>query len=304
MMNASFSISGTQVNLDDLLQLQTLAVDLKKLNAKPARSRLLGEQRSRFRGMGREFIEMKSYQPGDDVRQIDWRLTAKKQTPYVRVMEEDRHSEHVIWLPLQASQYFGTERCFKSVMACHWTAFLVWRFVQLKHPVRLFIDVGTDWQTEIAITSLHHAAEACRKIAEAHQHLANHYQDMVEDTALTLPHWRANPTLWVVSDFLPNTLRATEAAVASKPITALNCLQPVDRFDEALPDSGALPVRHRQSTRVIQTSDPQTALQYKHQFQQRNERLDTLCRQYQGVHISESVASFNWQEVQQWPLYH
>ena len=158
-----FTIQGTEVSTKDLLNLQLLSIDLSQLNRQKTRSRRAGDQRSIFRGQGRKFIEMRQYQPGDDVRQIDWRLTARKQTPYVQVMEEDRHSEHLVWLDLSASSYFGTQRCFKSVLACHWAAFIIWRFVRLKHPIRLVVQVGANYQRQLRIGSQAAAAEACQK---------------------------------------------------------------------------------------------------------------------------------------------
>jgi uncharacterized protein (DUF58 family) len=302
MTMQDFVIQGTEVRVEDLLKLQTLAVDLKKLNARPSRSRRIGEQRSKYRGQGREFIEMKHYQTGDDVRQIDWRLTAKKQEPFVRVMQEDRHIEHVIWLPLSARQYFGTRVCFKSVLACHWAAFLVWRFHQLKHPVRLLIDVTPGWHREIKITSGRHAAQACKLICESHAYLAQNFNHSAEP-ALEAPHWSGHPNLWIISDFLDDQLPLYQRAIDSKPVATVTCLQTMDSFDERLPDVGSLPVKNQQQTAWLHTSERSLQQQYQHYFKTHIEAIKQFCWQHQGELIQHYNHSFHWKEVQSWPLY-
>jgi uncharacterized protein (DUF58 family) len=299
-----FPIAGAAVALDDLLKLQSLALDLKKIKALPTRSKRLGEQRSKYRGQGREFIEMKHYQSGDDVRQIDWRQTAKKQTPFVRVMEEDRHSEHVIWLSLNARSYFGTRTCFKSVMACHWAAFLIWRFIQLKHPIRLIIQVGTDWQEEIRITSTRYGAQACQLICDAHQYLAENFHQLHDVKPEQTPHWNGHPNLWIISDFLGDELQRFQKAVTAKPATALTCLQTLDLFDLKLPDAPALPVKHNQRSGWIRTQDKTTQRKHIRSFTERQSQVNKLCWQFQGQLFDHVNNEFDWREVHSWPLHH
>jgi uncharacterized protein (DUF58 family) len=303
-MNDSFQIKGARVELNDLLELQALTSDLQKLNSLSSHAKMAGEQRSRFRGNGREFIEMKHYQSGDDVRQIDWRLTAKKQAPYVRVMEEDRHSEHVIWLKLNSQLYFGTHRCLKSVMACHRAAFLIWRFVHLKHPVRLHIQLGQRIFKTLKITNSLYAAEACKSIADAHQALAETYRHPLEAEPTDLPTWQGSPTLWMLSDFLSDDVDQLKQALSFHAVSALNCLQTLDAFDVSLPDKGRLPVKFKQQQAHISTSDATFNQQYQRLQKHRVAELEALCWQHRGQFHSHQNDQFQWQEVQQWPLYH
>lgn len=303
-MDEAFSIQGTHVGLVDLLKLQTLAVDLKSIKTLRTRSKRAGDHRSTFRGQGREFIEMKHYQVGDDVRQIDWRLTAKKQSPYVKVMEEDRHIEQAIWLELSSSSYFGTAQCFKSVLACHWAAFLLWRFLTLKHPVRLFIRVGDLWQKEFSLAHLQQGASACQAITEAHAYLAEHFRTLEPATHSILSHWDGKPALWLISDFLmPSTTSiADQIEVAS--FSQLRLLQVVDSFDRVLPAVGALPVKNGERRGWINPAKGQQAVNHQKHFQQRMEALKNLAWRHDGVFFSYDNDQFSWSEVQAWPLLH
>lgn len=299
-----FDVLGTEVSVQQLLALKTLAIDLARLRPRPVTARKLGDQRSKFRGQGREFIEMKHYQTGDDVRQIDWRQTAKKQTPFVRVMEEDRRSEHIIWLPLQSQQYFGTKKCFKSVLACHWAAFLCWRFVQLKHPVRLILQRTDGAWEDLKLTTTHHAANACSRIAQAHQWLAQNFRQPVQRNQTAMPVWRGSPTVWLISDFVGAWSNEIMQHCQNLPSQAVHCLQTLDGFDRKLPSAGELPVRQNNAFGVIQSQRKTTQTKYAENFQQHQKSLEMFCWQHNGQFLSYDIDKFSWQEVRQWPLYH
>lgn len=295
-----FAIQGTDVTLESLLALQAISADLRQLRPQLSRARALGEQRSRFRGQGREFAEMKPYHVSDDVRRIDWRLTARKQRPYVRVMEEDRHQEHVIWLPLSRRHYFGTRRCLKSVMLCHWAAFLLWRFAQLHHPVRLIVEVGPHG-VQRHIMNQRQAAEACRLLSDSHLMLADQFKTLVEPSLLELPQWTSSPTLWVLSDFTGNEAERCRAALQHQPVSSLLYLQCSDPFDHQLPPDLRLPVRSGQQLSIIESTQLDKA---RRSLTQHQTELHQDCLRYHGALIHHRTPSFSWQEVQQWPLYH
>jgi uncharacterized protein (DUF58 family) len=90
-------------------------------------TRAAGSRASRFRGRGMEFAEVRAYQPGDDMRSIDWRVTARTGRPHSKLFEEER--ERPIWLlvDLGASMRFGTRSAFKSVAAARAAALLAWQ---------------------------------------------------------------------------------------------------------------------------------------------------------------------------------
>jgi len=117
---------GTQVDLAELIALRDEA---RWLQLTP-RGRVLatrsGGHLSRFRGRGMEFDESRVYQPGDDIRNMDWRVTARAGRPHVKLFREER--ERPIWLAvdLGPSMRFGTRVAFKSVVAARAAALLSW----------------------------------------------------------------------------------------------------------------------------------------------------------------------------------
>jgi uncharacterized protein (DUF58 family) len=83
-----------------------------------------GEYRSVFKGQGMEFAEVREYQPGDEVRSIDWNVTARMQRPYVKRYIEERELTVMLAVDVSGSERFGTKRRFKSEVASELAAVL------------------------------------------------------------------------------------------------------------------------------------------------------------------------------------
>ncbi len=117
---------GTRTRFADLVALRRPARQLN-LSKRIRGARLLdGARRSRMSGRGMEFEEVRAYQPGDDVRAIDWRVTARLSAPYTKMFREERERPAIIMADLRASMCFGSRRCFKSVCASETGALLAW----------------------------------------------------------------------------------------------------------------------------------------------------------------------------------
>ena len=118
--------NGVGVSLSELIALRGEA---RRLDIAP-RCKVLatrsGGHLSRFRGRGMEFDESRVYQPGDDVRNMDWRVTARAGRPHVKLFREER--ERPLWLlvDLGPSMRFGTRVAFKSVVAARAASLLAW----------------------------------------------------------------------------------------------------------------------------------------------------------------------------------
>ncbi len=84
---------------------------------------------SKHKGRGMEFDEVRHYQAGDDVRAIDWRVTARTGTPHTKLFREERERPIMFVVDLDYSQHFGSGLLLKSVQACHLAAALSWQAV-------------------------------------------------------------------------------------------------------------------------------------------------------------------------------
>jgi uncharacterized protein (DUF58 family) len=96
----------------------------------PAASALAGAYRSRFRGRGVDFLESRNYQPGDDIRNMDWRVTARTGRAHTKVFQEERERPVLVVMDASPSLYFGTRRRLKSVAAGQMAAAIAWSAVR------------------------------------------------------------------------------------------------------------------------------------------------------------------------------
>ena len=116
----------------DLAYLRSLegpARGLSFLPRQPAQSVLNGRHASRLRGRGLNFEELRDYLPGDDVRAIDWKVTARTGAPHVRVMTEERDRPALLVVDQRMSMFFGTRHNMKSVTAAEAAAMTAFRIL-------------------------------------------------------------------------------------------------------------------------------------------------------------------------------
>jgi uncharacterized protein (DUF58 family) len=115
-----------RVDTDDLIRLRRCAERLRPARAMPARSALAGSHRSRFRGRGMEYRESRHYQAGDDIRNMDWRITARAGRAHVKVFDEERERPVIVVVDLGPSMFFASTGALKSVVAARLAALIGW----------------------------------------------------------------------------------------------------------------------------------------------------------------------------------
>jgi MoxR-like ATPase/uncharacterized protein (DUF58 family) len=118
---------GVYIDLDDLIALEYRGRMLSFLPRQPVHSLLSGRFASRMRGRGLNFEEIRDYRSGDDVRSIDWKVTARLQKPHVRVFNEERDRQALLVVDQRLSMFFGSRRAMKSVTAAEAAAIGAWR---------------------------------------------------------------------------------------------------------------------------------------------------------------------------------
>jgi len=136
------ALHPTQVSRDELLSLRPLAQQLKANPAQRSRAQAPGQHPAVFRARGMEFEEHRVYAPGDDVRMIDWRVTARTGTAHCKLFREERERPVLIVIDLSASMRFATRGRFKSVRAAQAGIFSAWIAAQRGDRVGGLITTG------------------------------------------------------------------------------------------------------------------------------------------------------------------
>jgi uncharacterized protein (DUF58 family) len=129
MTDVKQELAGVYVDLDGLIALEGHGRKVSFLPRQSVHSLLSGRFASRMRGRGLNFEEIRDYRPGDDVRSIDWKVTARLQKPHVRVFNEERDRQALLVVDQRLSMFFGSRRAMKSVTAAEAAAIGAWRIL-------------------------------------------------------------------------------------------------------------------------------------------------------------------------------
>lgn len=123
---SSIQSNGVELAMPELLHYQnkTALIDLSA--RKNIHGQMAGNYLSRHKGRGMEFDEVRHYQTGDDIRAIDWRVTARTGKTHTKLFREELERPVLIATDLSASMHFGSQLLFKSVQAAHLAALVAW----------------------------------------------------------------------------------------------------------------------------------------------------------------------------------
>ena len=119
---------GITAELAELIALQRYA---QAGFSRPASNALrAGDCLSKLRGRGMDFAEVRNYQAGDEIRHMEWRVTARTGRPHIKLYQEERERPIIILMDFNPSMYFGTRLAFKSVVAARLAAILAWTAIK------------------------------------------------------------------------------------------------------------------------------------------------------------------------------
>jgi len=156
-----------------LIALRQHAREISLFPRRQALAAQAGGYRSRFRGRGMEFDEARPYQPGDDVRAIDWRVTARTANTYTKLFREERERPVLIAVDLRTPMFFGSQR-LKSLAACDIATLLAWAGLAAGDRVGgLVFGPGRQWDSRArrgrhgVLRLVQHLTEACQALYDA-----------------------------------------------------------------------------------------------------------------------------------------
>jgi uncharacterized protein (DUF58 family) len=137
-------LPGVYANLDDLVRVRFKARDFSFMPRQPVTSILSGRYASRLRGRGLNFEELRRYLPGDDIRTMDWRVTARTRQPHVRVYTEEKDRSVLLLVDQRTNMFFGSRDRMKSVTAAELAALGAWRALDVGDRVGAVVFNDTE----------------------------------------------------------------------------------------------------------------------------------------------------------------
>lgn len=232
-----------------------------------------GEYHSTFKGRGMTFSEVREYGIGDDVRNIDWNVTARFGKPYIKVFEEERELTVMLLIDVSGSRNFGTQSQMKRDMITEIAATLAFSTIQNNDKVGVILFSS---KIELFIPPKKgrtHVLHIIRQLIDFHP------QENGTDIGMALEYFtnaiKRRSTAFLISDFICDKNYLKSMQLASRKHD-LNALQIYDIRDVEMPNIGLLKIKDAETgERIwIDTSDNKTREQYRQYWNNQQQRLE------------------------------
>nr|CAA6810158.1 MAG: hypothetical protein PA3071 [uncultured Thiotrichaceae bacterium] len=272
-------------SLQSLLRLQAQVRTLN-LAKRHALAKHVGIHRSNFKGRGMDFAESRPYQPGDDVRTIDWRVTARTGKVHTKVFQEEREKPVLVWLDLRSPMFFGTRGCFKSVVAAEVTALLLWKTISEGDRAGGMLQDDADIQEFKPSRSRSSALDFMRQLSTVTQNDPVK-ESPVKPEQMLLDSWRrlrrvAEPgtQVFVISDFRAVSDKALSQLAMINRQSQLVLVSIRDPFEDQLPEQERLRLTDGSKSLWINLRQKL----WRKAYEGKAERLRTSLRQFTDKH--------------------
>ncbi len=238
-----FFPAGAFTDEHQLVQLRLLARQLKLARIPQIQGVMAGSHLSKQKGRGLDLDQLRLYQAGDDIRSIDWRVTARTQKPHTRIYKEERERPVFILCDQRSPMFFGTRRSFKSVLAAQCAALIAW--AALDHGDRIgALILGDESEQDFRPKQRpQHVLQILRSINAYNHLLENHaptgVQVSISDTLKRLSHsLKPGTTLYLISDFFDLSEADRETLFRIKRHNHVVALQILDPLELEAPPAG------------------------------------------------------------------
>ncbi len=281
-LRALHEYRGAYTDLRDLIRLRYAAREITELTDNRTSNPLAGLLTSKFQGRGIDFSEVRVYQPGDDVRTIDWRVTARTKTAHTKLFQEEKERPVLILTDQSAAMYFGSQVTFKSVLAARTAALIAWAMLERgdrvggivfseqghrevrprrnKHAVLRLLNELHDFNHALSRTS------ATREVIDSE----NYFTDALANVRRVAKH---GSVIFVISDFA-NSNEASR--VHFQPLARHNHVVGIhisDPLEQELPAPDLYSITDGRNRSRINTASQRHRQAYKTGFQQEMARV-------------------------------
>lgn len=266
----------------DLKQLINLrsALSSRNLNIARSQNRTQGDYTSLFHGLGVEFETVRPYVIGDDVRYIDWRVTARSGKPHVKTFRAESDRNVLIVVDANAYMRYGTRGTFKSIQAAKIAALLCWQSLQQQDRVGglIFGDIEKGIQyfkpTKTDATSFKMLKTLCNQQINLHAEVSlssalEHLKQVVTPQSL----------IFIISDFNSDSIKSIENSLLSLRKLSKVILLPIyDASDIDIPEIGNITFLHAGQRALINTNNPKARKAYTAAWEQFTQQLQQTSK--------------------------
>ena len=280
VVNKEQSENITWISSQSLVRLRTHARNIPLFSGK-IHAKQGGAYVSSFKGRGMEFDESRAYMPGDDIRNIDWRVTARTGVTHTKVYQEERERPVLLWLDLNPSMFFATQGAYKSVIATKAAALLAWCVANHNDRIGALVFAGDE---HIEIRPKRGKSAVLDFINRTVNHSAwNNNKNTTRNMESAMSRLRkvAHPgsLIFMLSDFREMNEKTTSHLANIARHNDIVLIHVSDPIESELPASGVYKVSDGEKEINLNTADKKFRQRYHQRFVEHDETLKTLCRQ-------------------------
>jgi uncharacterized protein (DUF58 family) len=265
---------------------RAIALDVMRIN-----SLQTGAYVSHFKGRGMEFDESRPYQPGDDPRNIDWRVTARSSEAYTKLFREERERPVLIMTDLRSNMHFATQGCFKSVNATRAAALLAWaahhrgdRLGGLVFGDTRHRELRPRLGRQAALRYVHELVGHPDWAVRADQGAVEAEPPLTQAMAMLRRVTHPGSLVIIISDFI-GLSRAAQSYLTGiarhNEVLAVFLSDPLER---KLPPPGRYRLVSHNEEMAIDTFARGARSDYRNAFEERLHEFDIFCHRY-GIHL-------------------
>ncbi|MED5443061.1 MAG: DUF58 domain-containing protein [Pseudomonadota bacterium] len=309
---------GAVPTLPELLALRAAATRLVWTPPRTVRAGGMGQRSSRFRGRGIDFAETRAYQPGDDIRHIDWRVTARTGRVHTKVFHEERERPVLLLADLGPQTFFGTRQRLKCLAITELATLLLWRAYDDGDRVGALLRTATGFQALRPRKTQQSVLRIQNQLKEGCEALAERYGASPRAVAIPAPSpveglnaalqellkvVRPGTTVIVLSDFadgldpFPEVLEQLGRLGQQAQVHGILVSDP---FERAAPPAGRYPLSDGRRRRSLDLGGREASARWTERYQTRRDKLEAQLQSQEGLLLECSTDGDYLQDLGRW----
>ncbi|MDQ2993629.1 MAG: DUF58 domain-containing protein [Pseudomonadota bacterium] len=274
---------GCVSSFAELVALRQPAQSINLHNRRAVSTTSNGAFLSNFRGAGMDFEEVRPYQPGDDLRYLDWRVTARRDKPHTKVFREERERPVIVLVDNRSGMHFGTRTAFKSVIAAQVAALLSWSAVDTGDRIGGVIFTEEEQTVLQPRARQHGALLLLNQLVSAPAPQATQYAPatdaaFVQALRAVRRVSRPNSLLFVISDFAGMSKSIEQELLQLNVHQQITSIMIYDQLEAQLPVQGTYAFTDGNARCQLNTNR-EVCTQYQHSFDEKRLHLQTWHHQ-------------------------
>jgi uncharacterized protein (DUF58 family) len=265
---------------------RAIALDVLRVN-----SLQTGAYVSHFKGRGMEFDESRPYQPGDDPRSIDWRVTARSSEAYTKLFREERERPVLIMTDLRSNMHFATRGCFKSVNATRAAALLAWaahhrgdRLGGIVFGDQRHRELRPRLGRQAALRYVHELVSHPDWTQDIDHGASDVEPPLTQAMAMLRRVTHPGSLVIIISDFIGLSRSAQSYLTGIARHNEVLAVFLSDPLERRLPPPGRYRIVSHDEEMAIDTYARGARTEYRHAFEERLHDFDVFCHRY-GIHL-------------------